>query len=81
MNKSIGERLVISRRSVQRNVNTIFDKLDIRATEDDDRRILAVIAYGTPRSTATSSACDERTTRDADPVCADRARREGSGGS
>jgi DNA-binding NarL/FixJ family response regulator len=43
-NKAIGERLVITQRAVQKHVSTIFTKLDLPAGEDDDRRILAVLA-------------------------------------
>jgi DNA-binding NarL/FixJ family response regulator len=44
-NKAIGERLAISQGAVQKCVSTIFNKLGLPAGEDDDRRILAVLAY------------------------------------
>jgi DNA-binding NarL/FixJ family response regulator len=47
-NKAISERLVITHGAVQKYVSTIFNKLGIPATEDDDRRILAVLAYLQP---------------------------------
>ena len=47
-NKAIGDRLVLTQRAVQKHVRAIFDKLGIPAGEDDERRILAVIAYMLP---------------------------------
>ena len=47
-NRAIGERLVITQRAVQKHVSTIFNKLDLPAGEDDDRRTLAVLAYVRP---------------------------------
>ena len=47
-NKAIGERLEISQRAVQKHVSATFDKLGIPAGQDDDRRILAVLAYMLP---------------------------------
>jgi len=47
-NKAIGERLVITHAAVQKHVSTIFNKLGLPATEDDDRRILAVLAFVRP---------------------------------
>jgi len=44
-NKAIGERLVITERAVQKHVTSIFMKLDLPQSEDDHRRILAVLAY------------------------------------
>jgi DNA-binding NarL/FixJ family response regulator len=44
-NKAIGERLAITQGAVQKVVSTIFNKLGLPAGEDDDRRILAVLAY------------------------------------
>jgi DNA-binding NarL/FixJ family response regulator len=43
-NKAVGERLAITQGAVQKHVSTIFNKLGIPAGEDDDRRILAVLA-------------------------------------
>jgi DNA-binding NarL/FixJ family response regulator len=47
-NKAIGERLTISQGAVQKHVSTIFNKLGLPAGADDDRRILAVLAYLRP---------------------------------
>lgn len=47
-NKAIGERLVITQRAVQKHVSAIFNKLGLPATDDDDRRTLAVLAYVRP---------------------------------
>jgi DNA-binding NarL/FixJ family response regulator len=47
-NKAIGERLLITQRAVQKYVSAIFNKLDLPAGENDDRRILAVLAYVRP---------------------------------
>ena len=47
-NQAIGERLVITQGAVQKHVSTIFNKLGLPAGENDDRRILAVLAYVLP---------------------------------
>jgi DNA-binding NarL/FixJ family response regulator len=47
-NKAISERLVITQAAVQKHVSAIFSKLDLPAGDDDDRRILAVLAYVRP---------------------------------
>jgi DNA-binding NarL/FixJ family response regulator len=44
-NKGIGERLVITERAVQKHVTSIFMKLNLPQSDDDHRRILAVLAY------------------------------------
>jgi DNA-binding NarL/FixJ family response regulator len=44
-NKAIGERLVITQRAVAKHITSIFDKLGLPAGEDENRRILAVLAY------------------------------------
>ena len=44
-NKAIGERLAITQGAVQKHVSTIFNKLGLPAGQDDDRRILAVLAF------------------------------------
>jgi len=49
-NKAIGERLVITQGAVQKHVSTIFNKLRLPAGDDDDRRILAVLAHLQPDS-------------------------------
>ena len=47
-NRAIGERLVITQAAVQKHVSAIFNKLGLPAGQDDDRRILAVLAYVRP---------------------------------
>jgi DNA-binding NarL/FixJ family response regulator len=47
-NKGIGDRLAVSQRAVQKHVTAIFAKFGLPATEDDNRRILAVLAYVKP---------------------------------
>jgi DNA-binding NarL/FixJ family response regulator len=47
-NKAIGERLGITHAAAQKHVSSIFNKLDLPAGEDDDRRILAVLTYLQP---------------------------------
>ncbi|MEA2248730.1 MAG: hypothetical protein QOH46_3259 [Solirubrobacteraceae bacterium] len=47
-NKAIGERLLITQGAVQKYVSAIFNKLDLPASENDDRRILAVLAHVRP---------------------------------
>jgi DNA-binding NarL/FixJ family response regulator len=44
-NRAIGDRLSITQGAVQKHVSAIFTKLGLPAGEDDDRRILAVLAY------------------------------------
>jgi DNA-binding NarL/FixJ family response regulator len=44
-NKGIGDRLAVSERAVQKHVTAIFAKFGLAAGEDDNRRILAVLAY------------------------------------
>jgi DNA-binding NarL/FixJ family response regulator len=44
-NRAIAERLVITQAAVQKHVSTIFTRLGLPAGQDDDRRILAVLAY------------------------------------
>jgi len=47
-NTGIGERLVITERAVQKHVTSIFLKLGLQQSDDDHRRILAVLAYIRP---------------------------------
>ena len=47
-NKAIGDRLAITQGAVQKHVSAIFNKLNLPASDDDDRRILAVLAYVRP---------------------------------
>jgi DNA-binding NarL/FixJ family response regulator len=44
-NKAVAERLGITQGAVQKHVSAIFEKLELPAGEDDDRRTLAVLAY------------------------------------
>jgi len=43
-NRAIGKQLFLSSRAVERNVQSIFRKLGLPDTEDDNRRVLAVVA-------------------------------------
>ncbi len=44
-NSGIAKRLVISDRAVEKHVSNIFWKLDLPATREDHRRVLAVLAW------------------------------------
>ena len=44
-NHGICERLVLSPRTIESHVRTIFQKLELTQADDDHRRVLAVIAY------------------------------------
>jgi DNA-binding NarL/FixJ family response regulator len=44
-NQGIAERLVITERAVEKHVTSIFSKLRLPPTEDDHRRVLAVLKY------------------------------------
>lgn len=44
-NRAIAAELFVSERVVERHVTTIFTKLDLPVTEQDHRRVLAVLAY------------------------------------
>jgi DNA-binding NarL/FixJ family response regulator len=43
-NRAIGKQLHLSARAVERHVQSIFTKLRLLETEDDNRRVLAVLA-------------------------------------
>jgi DNA-binding NarL/FixJ family response regulator len=43
-NRAIGKQLYLSTRAVERDVQAIFRKLDLPDSEDDNRRVLAVLA-------------------------------------
>jgi DNA-binding NarL/FixJ family response regulator len=43
-NRAIGKQLFLSPRAVERHVQAIFQKLKLPGTEDDNRRVLAVLA-------------------------------------
>ena len=44
-NKAIAERLFITEHTVEKHVQNIFSKLEIPATTDDHRRVLAVLTF------------------------------------
>jgi len=44
-NQAIADRLFVTLRAVEKHVTSIFVKLDLHATTDDHRRVLAVLAF------------------------------------
>ena len=44
-NQAISESLFLSAKTVEAHVHTIFDRLELPASRDDNRRVLAVLAY------------------------------------
>jgi DNA-binding NarL/FixJ family response regulator len=44
-NTAIGQRMVITERAVAKHTASIFLKLDLQPSDDDNRRVLAVLAY------------------------------------
>jgi DNA-binding NarL/FixJ family response regulator len=44
-NTAIAERLVVSEGAVEKHVGNVFSKLDLPPSEEDHRRVLAVLAY------------------------------------
>jgi DNA-binding NarL/FixJ family response regulator len=44
-NKGIAEALVVTERAIEKHVTSIFTKLTLPPTEDDHRRVLAVLTY------------------------------------
>ncbi len=44
-NAAIAQQLVISERAVAKHTASIFLRLDLQQSEDDNRRVLAVLAY------------------------------------
>jgi len=49
-NAAIGGRLFVTEKAVSKHTNNIFAKLGLPPSDDDNRRVLAVLAYlnGTP---------------------------------
>jgi DNA-binding NarL/FixJ family response regulator len=44
-NAAIAERLVVTERAIAKHTSSIFMKLDLVVSDDDNRRVLAVLAY------------------------------------
>jgi DNA-binding NarL/FixJ family response regulator len=44
-NAAIAERLVVSERAITKHTSSIFMKLDMAPSDDDNRRVLAVLAF------------------------------------
>jgi DNA-binding NarL/FixJ family response regulator len=44
-NAAIGQRMVITERAVAKHTASIFTKLNLQPSDDDNRRVLAVLAY------------------------------------
>jgi DNA-binding NarL/FixJ family response regulator len=44
-NAAIAEQLVVTERAVEKHVTSIFSKLDLSASSDDHRRVLAVLRF------------------------------------
>jgi DNA-binding NarL/FixJ family response regulator len=44
-NAAIAQQLVITERAVAKHTASIFQRLDLQASDDDNRRVLAVLAY------------------------------------
>ena len=44
-NSAIAQRLFVSEKAVSKHCTSIFVKLDLPPSEDDNRRVLAVLAY------------------------------------
>ncbi|MGH3455498.1 MAG: helix-turn-helix domain-containing protein, partial [Nocardioidaceae bacterium] len=44
-NAAIAGRLFITEKAVSKHSNAIFSKLDLAVSDDDNRRVLAVLAY------------------------------------
>jgi DNA-binding NarL/FixJ family response regulator len=48
-NAAIADELVVTKRAVERHINSIFLKLDLREAEDVSRRVKAALHYLTER--------------------------------
>jgi DNA-binding NarL/FixJ family response regulator len=44
-NQAIAERMFVTLRAVEKHVTSIFTKLDLAASSDDHRRVLAVLTF------------------------------------
>jgi DNA-binding NarL/FixJ family response regulator len=44
-NAAIARAMVVTAGAVEKHVSSIFGKLDLPATDDDHRRVLAVLAF------------------------------------
>ena len=44
-NARIASRLHVAEKTVSKNINTLFDKLGLAPSDDDNRRVLAILAY------------------------------------
>jgi DNA-binding NarL/FixJ family response regulator len=44
-NTAIAQRLFVTEKAVSKHTTNIFSKLGLAASEDDNRRVLAVLAY------------------------------------
>lgn len=44
-NAAIASRLFVTDKAVSKHINSIFAKLDLLPCQDDNRRVLAVLAY------------------------------------
>ena len=54
-NTAIGEQLFLSERMAQGNARRIVDQVGPPDTRQDNRRVLAVLAFGAPRPRVTRS--------------------------
>jgi DNA-binding CsgD family transcriptional regulator len=44
-NAAVAAKLFITEKAVSKHINNIFTKLDLPPSEDDNRRVLAVLTY------------------------------------
>ena len=44
-NAAIAQRLVVTERAIAKHTAAIFTKLNLQPSDDDNRRVLAVLAY------------------------------------